>query len=68
MKNLVRACVPERVAMMVTGHKTRDVFARYHIVSAGDLEETVRRVDEQLATRTNTLSTTPPLVSDQAPR
>jgi len=46
--------------MMITGHKTRDVFDRYDIVSAGDLEEAARRVDERRATRTTTLSTTLP--------
>jgi hypothetical protein len=45
VRNLVRAGVPERVTMQLTGHKTRAVFERDNIVSAGDLRDAARRLD-----------------------
>ncbi|MGH7274973.1 MAG: tyrosine-type recombinase/integrase, partial [Nitrospiria bacterium] len=52
VRNLIRAGVPQSVAMAISGHKTDSVFRRYDIVSHQDIQQAGDRLTRYFQERT----------------
>ena len=54
---MTQAGIPDIVIMQIDGWKTRSVFDRYNIVSARDMKDAARKLDEQGSSRLNFMGT-----------
>ena len=69
-RNLIRANVPERIAMLLTGHKSRAIFDRYNIIHEQELLDAGDQLVEYLAQQAQAVPARrrPHLAGTAAPR
>src|SRR5215471_831496 len=58
--------IHERLAMQMTGHKTRSVLERYNVTSGSDLKEAAKKLNAFAKAHGHSLGTVAPKMSNRA--